>query len=398
MTVQIDAARLWEHLRVLAEDIGPRLSGTPGDERAVEYIANHFRKQGATVEVQDYACPGWIGESIERTLLNDTGPVPIPAVAQTFTESCDVEAPLICIGTRAELEFAPDLEGKILVIYGEALHRINVDRNPTLLSAEERQPAALVLVSPQEEVSTKLLRDPFIRVPGAAVSVSAGAFLRAREGQTLRLRVKARRYPAVSHNVVGRFPGAGPGSIAVAAHYDTSADIPGATDNASGTAVVLELCEAFAATVPRKYGLDFIAYGAEEYGRHAGNLGAVEYVRRHPAEIMQTVALVEVDCVGTVATPLKVEILSWLPPLLTEEKARVLKVLERFPTYVVDDRSENPLATTAFTLPGVPSLAFNDDYPRLPIHKATDTMALMIPEDFALAARAAAETVWELTS
>lgn len=58
MNIQIDPARLWEHLRVLCKEIGPRLSGTPGDERAVAYIAAHFRKHGASVEVQDYACPG----------------------------------------------------------------------------------------------------------------------------------------------------------------------------------------------------------------------------------------------------------------------------------------------------------------------------------------------------
>src|SRR5690348_10987321 len=38
MVNQPDASRLWEHLRVLSEDIGPRLSGTSGDERAVDYI------------------------------------------------------------------------------------------------------------------------------------------------------------------------------------------------------------------------------------------------------------------------------------------------------------------------------------------------------------------------
>ena len=33
--IKVNKERLWQHLRVLCEEIGPRLSGTPGDERAV---------------------------------------------------------------------------------------------------------------------------------------------------------------------------------------------------------------------------------------------------------------------------------------------------------------------------------------------------------------------------
>ena len=37
--VEVDEARLWSHLRVLCEEIGARLSGTPADEQAVRYMA-----------------------------------------------------------------------------------------------------------------------------------------------------------------------------------------------------------------------------------------------------------------------------------------------------------------------------------------------------------------------
>jgi aminopeptidase YwaD len=393
MDVQIDSNRLWHHLRVLCEEIGPRLSGTPGDERAVAYIVEQLRQAGAEVEVQDYPCPGWQHEVTMLALRSKGGDETLlPAVAQTFTEACDVESALAAIGHWDELEFAPELEGKILVLHGQAAARINVDRNRTLLSAEERRPAALIVVSPQETVSTKLIRDPFLRVPAVAVTRSIGERLREREGDVVRLHLRARRYPSISHNVVGRLAGAESERIAVAAHYDTATDVAGATDNASGTAVLLGLAEAFGATGPGRFGIDFVAYGAEEYGRHAGNLGAVEYVRRHSVEVRQTRALVEIDCVGTVAGPVQARITGW-SSLLPDKKQQVLSVLRALPPCLIDDRSENPSATTAFHLPGIPSIAFVDDYDRLPIHTAQDTLDLMRPADLAHVAEVVGATV-----
>ena len=168
--MHVNRERLWDHLRVLCEEIGPRLSGTPADERTVEYIAGHFCRCGAQVEVQDYPCPSWECEATELTLLASGGPESVTAFAQTFTEACDLEAKLAAVGTRHELDLAPDLEGKILLLYGEAATGLAFNRNPTLLTAEERRACALIVVSPDETVSTKLIRDPFLRAPAAAVS------------------------------------------------------------------------------------------------------------------------------------------------------------------------------------------------------------------------------------
>ena len=267
--MRVNQERLWDHVSVLCEEIGPRLSGTPADDRTVEYISGHFRRCGSQVEVQDFPCPGWDHEAAELTLLAKNGPESLPVFAQTFTEACHIEAELVGVSTWYELELAPNLEGKILLLYGETATNLAADRNPTLLSVEGRRPLAVIVIGNSETVSTKLIRDPFLRVPAAAVSQSVGLRLRENERNRVRLRIRARRYDSVGHNVIGRIPGEDNGHIVVAAHYDTAADSPGATDNASGTATVMELCELFAAAGKRKLGIDFIAYGAEEYGRLA---------------------------------------------------------------------------------------------------------------------------------
>ena len=387
--MHVNEGRLWDHLRVLGEEIGPRLSGTPADGRSVEYMAPHMRRCGVQVEVQDYSCPGWDHESTELTLTTDAGAERVPAFAQTFSLACEVEGEIACVRTRDELEFSPDLEGKVLVLCDRLATSLAADRNPALLTCEERGAAAVIPISPAETVSTKLIRDPWLRVPAAAVARSVGERLQASQGARARLRVGTHRYDSTSHNVIGRLPGEQEGHIAVAAHYDTAAGSPGAVDNASGTAVVLELCELFAAEGCRDLGIDFIAYGAEEYGRNGYNLGAVEYVRRHPLEVSQTRALVEIDCVGTAAIPPRVRV-NGLGP---EQREVVLEALGRFPRYDIEVLPETEPVHTALNLPGVPALAFINDYTQAPIHTAQDTIDLMDPGELALTAEAVAAVV-----
>jgi aminopeptidase YwaD len=392
--MQVDKDRLWKHLTYLCEEIGARLSGTPADERSVEYMAEHFRRCGVPVEVQDYPCPAWEHEATELSLLGRGRTQRLPAFAQTFTEACDVEAEFAAVGTRDELEFSPDLEGKVLIVHGKAASSLTGDRNPFLLTAEERRAAALVVVNPADTVSTKLVRDPFARVSAAAVSQSVGQRLLESQGKRLRLRIRARRYDSTGHNVIGRLPGEQEGQVVVAAHYDTAADSPGASDNASGTAVVLEVCELLAAAGPHRLGIVFMAYGAEEYGRNGYNLGAVEYVRRHPAEIPHAKSVVEVDCVGTVTVPPSVRVMGFSPP----QKEGVLEVLGRFPRYGVDLRPDTEPPHTSLNLRGVPALWFVNDYPRLPIHTAQDTTDVLSPEEMAFCAEVTAATVQYLAS
>jgi hypothetical protein len=97
----------------------------------------------------------------------------------------------------------------------------------------------------------------------------------------------------VDHNVVGVLPGAiCPGEIyIVGAHYDAIGGSPGACDNASGVAGVLEVARvlsqhAFEATVI------FIAFDREEQGM----IGSAAYVARHAREDIRS--MVNLDCIS----------------------------------------------------------------------------------------------------
>lgn len=96
------------------------------------------------------------------------------------------------------------------------------------------------------------------------------------------------------HNVVATLAAEKPGPpLIVAAHLDTVADSPGADDNASGLAVLLEAAHlvrphAFARPVR------FIAFNLEEQNL-LGSLAYVDYLRRKGEEILGAIVL---ECVG----------------------------------------------------------------------------------------------------
>ncbi|MBI4879695.1 MAG: M28 family peptidase [Planctomycetes bacterium] len=85
---------------------------------------------------------------------------------------------------------------------------------------------------------------------------------------------------AAVQNVVARLAGTRPGGKAVAlvAHYDSAATGPGAADDASGVAVLLETARALRASAPLPNDVLFVVTDAEEVGL----LGACAFLREHP--------------------------------------------------------------------------------------------------------------------
>lgn len=116
-------------------------------------------------------------------------------------------------------------------------------------------------------------------------------------------------------NVVGVLRGRDPRlvreAIVIGAHYDHlgSGEFgslaperrgelhPGADDNASGTAAIVAVARALAASGPARRTIVFAAFAGEE----AGLLGSAHYVAHPPLPIADTVAMLNLDMVGRLA-------------------------------------------------------------------------------------------------
>lgn len=83
-----------------------------------------------------------------------------------------------------------------------------------------------------------------------------------------------------SRNVVAWWPESRRYGVVVGAHMDTVPASPGANDNASGVAVVLELARLVAGKEPAR-SVRFVAFGSEEYGSNGEHhVGSQVYVNR----------------------------------------------------------------------------------------------------------------------
>lgn len=109
--------------------------------------------------------------------------------------------------------------------------------------------------------------------------------------------------PYTARNVVGLIEGSDPAlrdeTIVVGAHYDHDGARGdqiwnGADDNASGTAGLLELAEAFAAGARPRRSVVLAAWAAEEKGM----LGSRFYVQNSRIPVDETVAMFQIDMIG----------------------------------------------------------------------------------------------------
>lgn len=127
------------------------------------------------------------------------------------------------------------------------------------------------------------------------LAADIGVRVRATRGEYRASRYIARRFTALgykvriqefsvdgrtSRNVVAWWPESRRYGFVLGGHMDTVAESPGANDNASGVAVVLELARIFAAKKPARF-VRFVAFGSEEYGSNGmHHVGSQVYVNR----------------------------------------------------------------------------------------------------------------------
>src|SRR5437016_14677027 len=93
-------------------------------------------------------------------------------------------------------------------------------------------------------------------------------------------------------NLIAEAVGPAPGTIVVMAHRDNDGTGPGANDNASGTAVLVELARAYSVLTPA-HTLVFLSTD----GGALGGLGAVEFLE-HAPERHNIVAVINLDAIG----------------------------------------------------------------------------------------------------
>ncbi len=129
-------------------------------------------------------------------------------------------------------------------------------------------------------------------------------------GVEVRENIDVERAVKTVHNVIGYLPGSTSEYVVIGAHYDhlglgeqfsmapslAGTVHPGADDNASGTAGVIELARTMAAEPRPKRGILFMTFAGEELGL----LGSSYYVNHPGLPLDKAVAMINMDMVGRI--------------------------------------------------------------------------------------------------
>ncbi len=275
------AARLRAHVEAIVGDHLTRHTGSEGEYAAADYIEGVFRSLGLTVIREEFPVRGWHYRS--ATFQDLTSGISVPGfTACHFSASCDVAGSLLVFEDMPPED--ADVCGRICLI-----KRLEVGVGHTNAIAEElerRGAAAAIFVSYghcQVAPSTKRVRSPFIeRIATLAVTAEGAFHLVAHPDHVYHLTVDAEPYDTVAYNVIGRREG-GERKVVFGGHYDAAPLVPGAGDDAAGTAMVLESARLLA-DYDGDCTLDFVAFSAEEYIAKDYPPGSGDYVARHKDE------------------------------------------------------------------------------------------------------------------
>lgn len=245
-----------EHIERLSVDIGPRVAGSPGERAAIDYIAEQFRSFGYTVEVQEFDYEGDRFQAGEVS-VDGQGFEAYTMRGSTGGEATG-EAVYVGIGD-AEGIAGQDLAGKVAIAARGA-----IPFSEKLANVQDAGAVALVVINNQQG---GFVGDLGMRTDMPVVSVGdeAGDALREAAAGGANVTVRAAGATSTSWNVLARTNGDAACEVLVGGHHDSVPAAPGALDNASGTATVVELARAFA-TDGLDDGLCFATFGAEESG------------------------------------------------------------------------------------------------------------------------------------
>ncbi|WP_218082108.1 M20/M25/M40 family metallo-hydrolase [Anthocerotibacter panamensis] len=418
----------YRQVAYLCNNIGPRLSGSPQAQTAVEYVAAEMKRLGLEITLEKVQVPHWV-RGIETAALTQfqgqapgtTQKIVLTALGGSVaTPESGLSAPVVVVNDFAELESLDKekIAGNIVLFnhsfdqqlaatgfgldaYGQA-----VGYRGSGASAAARLGAVASLVRSVGGATYRLPHTGALRyaqdapkIPAAAVAAEDADLIARLSTQgpvRLQLTLTPKTLPdTTSYNVIADLKGSEhPEEIVIVSGHLDSWDLgTGALDDASGVAVAMETAQVFQKLGLRpKRTLRVIAWINEENGL----AGARTYVERHQADLAKHVAAIESD-LGA-GHPIGFE--ARISPAALAQLAPVSRVLERSGAGI-RRLSENPAPDLGPLIPlGVPAFGLLQDNRTYfdYHHTAADTLDKVNPQELAQNSAVMAVLAYALTN
>jgi carboxypeptidase Q len=317
----------YNELRHLTDNIGPRLSGSPQAQQAVEYVAAEMRALGAEVTLEKAMVPHWVRGEETAEVLSWPGQTPgtkqkvvLTALGGSVaTPPEGITAEVVVVENFQQLHALPAgaVKGKILLFNhkfdkelaanGDGLNAYGngvVYRGAGPVFAATAGAVAVLVRS----VGGADFRIPHTglteyapgvtKIPAAAVTAEDADLLKNLAGQgpvKLHLTLTPQTLPdAPSYNVIADWKGTEhPEQVVIVSGHLDSWDLgTGAIDDGAGVAVSMQAIHLLKELGIRpKRTVRFVAWMSEE----EGSQGAAAYMAEHKAEFGNHIGAIESD-------------------------------------------------------------------------------------------------------
>lgn len=312
----IGSSPLEENLRVLTDEIGGRVTGSPAAEKAVDWAVDAFRRAGVDeVLTENFTLPaGWAEGRTRLTVLSPEA-FPVRLVSMGWspaTPAGGITAAIVDVraGQQADFQRAGDsVKGAILLVHTDALRTWDdlfneyLDEPAVEQRAIDAGAAAILWMSTRPYLL--LYRHIFSmdgtidRLPQAIVAREdaerIGRFIASGKSVQVNLDMPNKiSGQAGSENVVAEIRGSEKPDefVVLAAHLDSWDLGTGALDNGCNAAMVIDAARAIRASgaIPKR-SIRFVLFTGEEQGM----LGSWAYAIAHRAELGKMDAAIVFD-------------------------------------------------------------------------------------------------------
>ncbi|WP_019123430.1 M28 family peptidase [Brevibacillus massiliensis] len=296
---RIKVDNIYKTIELLSEE--PRVAGTVAEDKAVEYIEKQFKSFGYDTRVQPFEMFQYNPPTTVELSVDGLGDTDFAPDTFTYGVNGDVTGQLVYIGLGGPEDVEGlDLSGKIALV-----KRGSYTFAEKIFNAAGAGAEAVILFNNTSGGINGTLGEPSDDyVPAVAIGRDLGEQLadRLAAGEELTAHVKiagAKVERQTSHNVIAtKKPNRNKDTgqiVIVGAHHDSVEGAPGANDDASGTATVLELARVMS-NMPIDTELRFITFGAEENGL----IGSYAYAESLTEdELDRIVGQFQMDMVGS---------------------------------------------------------------------------------------------------
>ena len=259
---------------------GGRFCGTDGERRAAHYLEDRLSATGLSeTERWEFDYVGWRCNECRLELPDRPGWTArvLPLVYSSATSKDGLVVETIDLERGAPEDFfrrRKDIAGRAVIVDTEySFSAESIHRRQKFLSALEAGAAALIVINPRggDVPTTGSTRPEGSEIPAVGISKEDGTMVREMSGRPegrIRLSLQTETGPARAANIFGKISGRDRSErVILCAHYDGHNCGESAIDNASGTAVALELARLLSVRT-RSFSRDFEVhfYSVEEWG------------------------------------------------------------------------------------------------------------------------------------